>query len=193
MGPTSPCLVDTSVLINLLATENPVDILRISGVDLLVPSRVAREVIRCPRTGGSDVPLQRLLSTEFASQVDVSCNPEPLKCFIALAAGSYGRSLDDGESAALALAAYLDYPLLIDEQTGRSVCGEHFSRLRLSRSVELFREVWNSNEMDRQDAKQALFDALRFGHMHVPKNSKSMEWVRQVLSPKDLACCPSIP
>ena len=162
-------VLDTSVWINLLATEATEAILGALAVACYAPEQVVTEVRRHPVTGttftAEDHPLRQMSPT-------VSILPlegEELDLFLEIVGAPAGEALGDGEAAAIAVAASRGLDLVIDDRKARRILRERFSRVLIHWTVDLLQARSVVAALGRPLIDECLAKALRFGRMHVPR------------------------
>jgi predicted nucleic acid-binding protein len=161
-------VLDTSVWINLLATEATEAILSALAVPCHAPEQVIREIRRHPVTGVL-FPADRHPLREMPSMVSiVSLEGPELDLFFGIVGAPVRDALGDGEAADIAVAISRGLDLVIDDRKARRILRERFSQLRTYWTVDLLkaRRVVTALGRDRVDG--CLAKAQRFGRMHVP-------------------------
>lgn len=118
-----PLVLDTSVWINVLATEEAPRIVGALGRDPLVPEQVLAEIKRDPLTKEpfqpGNHPLRTIVPVQLTHLSDVE-----RETFLALVGAPAGDRLGDGEAAAIAVAAHREASLVIDERKARRILRE---------------------------------------------------------------------
>lgn len=115
--PSGIVVLDASVLINLLGCGEPVAVLAGLGHKCLMEQRTLKEVRRHPIPGVELEPtVRRLLSDSTLEEVRMT--DDEYEGYLSLVTGPLGTRLDDGESAALAIAAR-GASLILDERRAR--------------------------------------------------------------------------
>lgn len=138
-----PAVVDTCVLINLLATNRLADIAPHVAPDLLVCSAVAGESIYLRPLDASQPPEPVTLDPLFASGVLTACdcaNDIEEQLYI-----NYALELDDGEAMSLAIAHARNLPLATDEKKARRVIQDNARHLRVISTAEILR-AWSTGK-----------------------------------------------
>ena len=121
-------VLDTSVLINLLATEAMNAILEALAVPCHAPQQVLAEVCRDPVTGVI-FPAERHPLREKSSAVSIlALEGTELDLFLRIVGAPAGDALGDGEAAAIAVAISRGLDLVIDDRKARRIVRERFSR-----------------------------------------------------------------
>jgi predicted nucleic acid-binding protein len=168
-GQSGGLVLDTSVLINLLATETMEAILYALGAPCHAPEQVILEIKRHPVTGaifaGDKHPLRRR-----ASRVSiVSLEREELDLFLDIVSRPAVDALGDGEAAAIAVAVTRGLDLVIDDRKARRILRQQFGQVRTYWTVDLLRAQQVLAALGRPQAEDCFARARRFGRMHVPR------------------------
>ena len=101
--PKGNAVLDASVIINLLGCGEPARVLSALGCPCIVETRTLREIQRHPEPGRShETILQDLVSRELL--VVVRMTDEEYENYLGYVQGPLASRLDDGESAAIAIA-----------------------------------------------------------------------------------------
>ena len=161
--------MDTSVVINLLATGRMSDIVGCLGINILVPSQVRREVLRDPISklplDENNHPLDRVEGVKI-----VALSASSLALFLSLVEGEAAHGLGDGEAAAIAHAATGNHAVAIDERKARRILHSHFSEISLVSSIEILTSPLVAAALTSIGAQKAIDDANMFGRMHIPRD-----------------------
>ncbi len=147
-----PAVIDTCVLINLLATERMVEICRLIAPLCLVCSAVSAEslYLRSLEPDGKLEPIN--LSPLFANGTLTSCKiEEPAEENLYV---SYALELDDGEAMSLALAHARNLALATDERKARRLARENAPRIKLISTAEIV-HAW-AKDKRREEAISAV-------------------------------------
>ena len=168
MAATLNLVLDTSVWINLLATEQPWKILTALGAHCIVPEAVLREIKRSPVTQQTYSVEKHPLRGKQGVQV-VELSNEELNIFLELVSKDSVDALGDGEAAAIAIAKVRQCELALDDRKARRIVGKCHPEIRVHMTVDL---LLHSNVRTRlgEEASETAFNlASQFGRMHVPK------------------------
>jgi predicted nucleic acid-binding protein len=162
-------VLDTSVWINLLATDAIVPILKALVVPCQAPEQVIDEVNRHPLTGitfsGDNHPLRQMSPRVTVLALD----GVELEIFLEIVGAPAGDALGDGEAAAIALAAARRLDLVIDDRKARRILRQRFSQVRVHWTVDLLQADSVAAALGRPLVDECFARALRFGRMHVPR------------------------
>ncbi len=162
-------VLDTSVWINLLATEAMEAILGALAVPCYAPEQVVTEIRRHPATSttfpAEDHPLRQM-----SPRVSIlSLEGEELDLFLKIVGAPAGEALGDGEAAAIAVAASRGLDLVIDDRKARRILRERFSQVPTHWTVDLLQARSVVAALGRPLIDEYFAKALRFGRMHVPR------------------------
>lgn len=162
-----PLVLDTSVLINLHASTHGGRILSALPNDILVPEIVASELEHeTSRNNGEHKFIQDLVTTR---KIRITVLDErEYEIFESLVSGS--PSLDDGEAATIATAAFRICMPIIDDRKGRQRAQECVPRKQLGWSLDLFRHPKIVSELGESLSIDALYFALRDGRMRIQES-----------------------
>ena len=173
---TIPVIADTSVVINLNATDRAETILDALPNPFLVASEVMLELESNLQTGRNDAAALKALLTSGRAQV-VQFGDTGMEHFSSLISGPASQTLDDGEAATIAYALEMEpHPIpLMDERKANRICAERFAHLVTGSTVDLLAqdEVWKA--LGRACIADAVFDALYAGRMRVLQHH--LKWV----------------
>jgi predicted nucleic acid-binding protein len=162
-------VLDTSVLINLLATEAMAPILGALAVPCYAPEQVITEVRRHPVTGETFSADSHPLRGTSAGIAILSLADAELDLFLGIVGAPAGDALGDGEAAAIAVAASRGLDLVIDDRKARRILRERFGQVRTYWTVDLLRAHPVVTALGRSRADERFATARRFGRMHVPR------------------------
>lgn len=168
-GECGGLVLDTSVWINLLATEMAQSILGALKTHCTVPSQVAAEIKRNPITG-EPIVAEDLLLLGPANQISiVELNGPELELFLDLVGAAAVDALGDGEAAAISVAVSRGLDLAIDDKKARRILRERFKDVKIYWTVELLRAPSVIDALGARLAEECFANARRFGRMHVPR------------------------
>jgi predicted nucleic acid-binding protein len=162
-------VLDTSVLINLLATEALSTILGALNVPCHAPEQVLAEICRDPITGAI-FPAERHPLRDTSSRISVlSLESTELELFLRIVGAPAGDALGDGEAAAIAVSVSRGLDLVIDDRKARRIVRERFTQVRTYWTVDLLRARPVVAALGRYQVDEYFTKARRFGRMHVPR------------------------
>lgn len=182
-----PRVLDASVLINLLAVEPSLarEILRARAAPLIVTKRVIeREVLENPRDRSLPArPRFDGLAADDLIRV-VPLDDQALTRFVDLA-----MEVGDGEAATIACAESTSGIAVLDDGPARRLDG--IAHLEIEWSTDILMHGSVIDRLGHEVVANAVFDALRFGRMRVPR--AALNGVIQLVGPDRAGCCPSLP
>ena len=159
-------VLDTSVVINLHASQFADRIVDALPNKILVPEIVAAELCHeASQAKGEHRFIQDMVAIGKVCLIPL--NEREYRLFGNLVSGS--RSLGDGEAATIAIGVCRGNLPIIDERKGRRrahahLCGEHPGW-----SLDLFRHPRVVAALGEKGAAEALYLALRDGRMRIPE------------------------
>jgi predicted nucleic acid-binding protein len=163
-------VLDTSVWINLLATEAMEAILEALAVPCHAPEQVIAEISRHPVTGAVLAPDRHPLRGTSPPVSIVSLQSTELELFLGIVAAPAGDALGDGEAAAIAVAVSRGLDLVIDDRKARRILRERFRRVRTYWTVDLLKARAVVTALGGRRADECFARAREFGRMHVPRS-----------------------
>jgi predicted nucleic acid-binding protein len=182
-------VLDTSVVLNLLASGRSRFLLKNMPSQVIVPAAVIREVTREPplasELGGA---LEPLLAAGLLTKVEPS--DEQVEIALELAGAPAPDNLDDGEAYAIALAANLNATIGVDERKARRIILKRWPTLPRHFTIELFRIAAQRGAMEEADYADLVFSALRFARMRIPNEYRSE--IIKLIGIERARVCPSL-
>ncbi|MBR0778976.1 hypothetical protein JQ625_29480 [Bradyrhizobium diazoefficiens] len=182
-------VLDSSVVINLLATGHAAAILKSLAMPVVLTDNVVREVEFDSFKGRHEIGL---LQEMIADQVLLvrQLEGQALETFFALVSGPASESLGDGEAATLALAHAKGCSAAIDEKKATRLAAERFASTRLVTTVDIL--AHNSVRVGLGEAMlaDAAFQALRFARMQVREHQ--FNWIARLIGPQNVEACSSL-
>jgi predicted nucleic acid-binding protein len=188
-NPVPALVLDSSVVINLLATKHGGSILRALSLPLVVTENVVQEI----RSGtASGRPEFDLLMQEVDRQTlrIETLSDDMLPSFFDLVSGSTISTLGDGEAATIAYAQSSAFAAAIDEKKATRIASERFAALKLVTTVDILAHAPVRDSLGKESLGDAIFDALRIARMQV--RDHQFDWIRQQLGEERVAACPSL-
>lgn len=136
-----PVVLDTCILINLLATDRVEEILRVVAPQCLVCSAVSKESLYLrplqPDAQAEAIDLSLLFEARILAPCDTEAASEE-ELYV-----NYASELDDGEAMSLAIAQARTFVLGTDDRKTRRLIRENISRLSIVSIVEII-HAWAS-------------------------------------------------
>ena len=188
--PSSPLVLDASVVINLNATGCAAQILTAIPNRIVVTDIVADELDSGRAKGRTDADqLELLVSGLQIERVALSSIAEGH--FLDLVAGSGASTLDDGEAATVAWAVAHGGIPIIDDKKGIAICRNKFSFLMIGSTTDLFYQREVREAVNDFELAEALYFALSIARMRVPDHQ--LAWVVSIIGQERAATCHSLP
>jgi hypothetical protein len=181
-------VLDTSVVVNLLASGHPETILRALGVRRVIVAVTSREILRHPLdTSRKGDPMAPLIEAGVIEQIPLDPAAQPR--FMELVGAVAPDGLGDGEAAALACGELLMLPVALDETKGRRVAQQKLPGVRLvcSGAIFLCPAVKAALGTDLGDA---VYSALVHARMRILAEHDSA--VRKLIGDERANQCPSL-
>jgi len=169
--PIGPLVLDASVIINLLGSGSPETILAATGVDCIVVEQTLAEITRHPIAGlchkeilsalGHDghIQLHRMSSEEYA-------------LYLSLIQGASSECLDDGESAAIAVAVSTKQAVILDDGKARRIRRERFPSVPVVSSLQLFVAAGVRSGWPLEQVRGVVASAITTAKMNVVKGEE---------------------
>ena len=176
--PSGIVILDASVLINLFGCGEPVAVLAGLGEKCLMEQRTLREVQKHPIPGFDlNVPLSALLAAGTLEEARMT--EDEYETYLTFVSGPLGTRLDDGESAALAIAGR-GASIILDERKARRRARECVKDVVIASSLQLMvtsgcRQAWSV-----QQVRDLVAAARLHSRMGVPREDSAL--LEQLLS-----------
>lgn len=185
----SALVLDSSVLINLLATKHFRPILNALSVPLIVTTNVLREIELGATDGRSEFGLLEDLISDKILRVE-ELKKAALEDFFRLVSGRTSESLGDGEASTLAFAQHNDIMAAIDEKKATRFAAERFPTLKLLTTVDILASTSVHKAISKSSLAEATLDALRYARMQVREHQ--FDWVVKLVGQENVNKCPSL-
>ena len=167
-------VLDASVIINLLGTGMPEELIGALGRKCVVARNALREITRDPLTGQSAaVPLKSLTDVGLLERQEM--HGEALAMFLDLSLAQPPAGLGDGEAATIAYAVATGASAVIDERKATRIGAAKFPKLRIISTLDLLSCCPVARAIGGATLSDAVFAALIHARMRVP--SEFREWV----------------
>lgn len=187
---SSSFIADTSVLINLNATDSFAKIAQALPNKLLVVEEVFQELKDGSEKGYQDAEyLSKLIDKKYITLV--SLGSHGTEVFEELISGNAQDTLDDGEAATIAFAREAGGAVLIDERKANRICSNKFPDQEVGCSVDILSHPKVTSALGKNTTKIAIFNALFHGHMRVLPHH--IEWVIKTIGAEKAKLCNSLP
>ena len=188
--PTLLAVADTSVVINVNATQCAGTILDALPYRIAVVKEVALELEAGRRNGRNDA--DGLNALVGAGQVEiVHLGNDGIGHFARLVSGPAADTLDDGEAATIAYAMEHCATALIDERKANKICAKRFRALLTGCTVDLLAHSEIETALGRTGLAEAVFNALYYGRMRVPE--LHLDWIVTLIGQDRTGKCISLP
>ncbi|WP_321794833.1 hypothetical protein [Caballeronia sp. J97] len=185
----SQIVLDTSVVINLLATGRASQILQSLEIPTLITENVEQEL----RNGSlSERPeMDELLALLDSETLRVATlDGQASAVFFDLVGGTVAESLDDGEAATLAFALHHNLSAAIDEKKATRIATERYPSLRLITTVDIFAFGPVKKHLSDDDLKNAIFRALSLARMQV--REPQFDWIAETIGSEKVQLCSTL-
>jgi len=186
----TPLVIDTSVVINLVASGHGNKIARLLKRQVLVPEIVSGELQLGAEVGCKDASVL----SEWIAQGTIqkaALSEAALDHFERLISGASSASLDDGEAATIAHAQDIGAIAVIDERKATRICKELFPSVVCISTVDVFFHPNIIQQLGQELMVEALFNALTEARMRVLPHHQQR--VADLLGPERVVVCSSLP
>jgi predicted nucleic acid-binding protein len=168
MGPPKGLVLDTSVWINLLATEQIQQIVKALDCPCIAPKIVVDEIRHDPITQ-KPYNLEEHPLTKISNIQVIDLDDDELDLFIRLVGQHPTDSLGDGEAAAIAAAKVRGLAVALDDKKARRIMREQYPDTPVLMSIDILQCNAIRTLLGDERAQEAIDKAVRFGKMHIPK------------------------
>ena len=182
-------VLDTSSLINIVATKFAVPILTSLGCSCWIDEIVKRELLRFP---GVDNTREQVLQELEENNLVLSLvmNDEEAETFQSFVGSDAITSVDDGEAATLSIALHRELVAVIDERKASGLAQRHVPPIHTANTIDILRlprviEVLTDNHLS-----DAVFNALVDARIRVPLDEE--DWVRDLIGEERAGICTSL-
>lgn len=183
-----PAVLDTSVIINLSASQSGGQILDAIPNNIIVPQPVVTELNHQMGKVESEVCfIDALISSGKVQKVELSENE--LELFKRTVAAN--NSLGDGEAATIAVASQRNSLAILDDRKGRNHVRSVMANVILGWSIEIFLHPFVLSRIGEDGISEAVYLALRDGHMRI--HETHCEEVVKIIGIQRALDCPSLP
>jgi predicted nucleic acid-binding protein len=182
-------VLDSSVVINLLATGHAASILKALAMPVVLTDNVVREVELGSSNGRQEVGLLREMVADQVLTIS-ELEGHALETFFTLVSGPAAKSLGDGEAATLALAHARSCSAAIDEKKATRLATERFTSIRLVTTVDILAHDGVRAGLGDARLADAAFQALRLARMQV--REQQFDWIARLIGPQNVEACSSL-
>lgn len=191
LTPSSRAVVlDTSVVLNVLASGGAARLLESSGYTFWVPTPVLREVTSEPHPSTSESNSLRAL-LDLGLLREIAPEGDTLETYLSLASAPSPDGLEDGESAAIAVAESLGCFTALDDRKARRIATARRPSDVPMCSLDLFKNLEGHANFANGELCDMVFNSLRLARMRVMHTH--MEWVVQLIGTERARQCSSLP
>lgn len=170
--PAGPLVLDASVLFNILGTGKPKAILQAVGVECWVEQRTAAEVRRMPGQRTEGAPLQPLFEDGCLQLCRMS--DDAYETYISLVGGAPTETLDDGESAAIAVATNGLGSVVLDDKKARRILSSRFGVANPGSSLTLLLTAATRANWTLQELRAVITAARTVSRMAVIPDERTL-------------------
>lgn len=170
--PAGPLVLDASVLFNLLGTGRPKEVLQAIGVVCWVEARTAAEVRRMPGQRVESAPLQPLFDDGCLKLCRMS--EQAYETYISLVSGPPTEALDDGESAAIAIAVDGFGSVVLDDKKARRVLSNRFADSARGSSLSMLLAAAMRANWSMQELRTVIAAARTVSRMAVVSEERAL-------------------
>lgn len=170
--PAGPLVLDASVLFNLLGTGRPQELLKALGVPCLVEERTAAEVRRMPGERTESAPLRPLFDDGCLTLCRMTT--QGYETYLSLLSGPSTDTLDDGESAAIAMAVTGAGSVVLDDKKARRILAARFPGCTSGTSLSLLVEAAHRAAWSEQQLLHAISRAREISRMAVVPHERML-------------------
>jgi predicted nucleic acid-binding protein len=182
-------VLDSSVVINLLASGHPAPILEALPMPIVVTENVVLEIKRAVAANRKDIEqLNELIANEVVAVGQL--RETALEHFVELVSGGTAESLGDGEAATLAFAHGARSSAAIDEKKATRIAASRFASLRLATTIDILSFEAVGEALGQARLEQAMLQALRLARMQVREHQ--FDWVVGVIGSENILACTSL-
>ncbi|MBR0910880.1 hypothetical protein [Bradyrhizobium japonicum] len=182
-------VLDSSVVINLLATGYAASILKGLAIPVVLTDNVVREVELGSSNGRQQVSLLREMIADQVLMIR-ELEGQALETFFGLVSGPASESLGDGEAATLALAHARGCSAAIDEKKATRLATERFASTRLVTTVDILAHGGVRAGLGNTRLAEAALQALHLARMQV--REQQFDWIARLIGQQNVEACSSL-
>ncbi|MGO4281537.1 PIN domain-containing protein [Cupriavidus sp. RAF20_2] len=182
-------VMDTSVVINVLATGHASSILSALAIPIIVTENVVQELDRGQSAGYPQGKQLRALIADSVVRVE-GLDDSELELFMELVSGRTERTLGDGEAATLAMSYSRGTSAAVDEKRATQIARSRFAGVRLVTTVDILAHPGVRTLLGRDTLSEATFLALTEARMQV--HDHQFDWIAQLIGPAKVEACRSL-
>ncbi|MDE2833080.1 MAG: hypothetical protein OXM02_00990 [Bacteroidota bacterium] len=190
-SPSDTVLVlDTSAIINLIATREVEHILRAIPDNPGITFQV-REELRLGAQSGHEESQQLQILINMGLIQEVQMTPACLPVYRNLVEGAARETLDDGEASCIAYAEIHGAKVVMDERKATRLVGVLFREIQLMSTVELLFDQTVRSALGPSRHSDAVYNALKDARMFVSISFETK--VVELIGHERAAACVSLP
>lgn len=187
---TQTIVLDSSVVINLLACGDAARFLERLDCKVVLPRQVVNEVRREPmQHPDSANSFPSLLQTGLLQLYELE--DEHYLKFLDLVGAAAPDSLGDGEAATIAAAEHLQCVALIDERKATRIARSRRDRTLTACSIDLYAYCLGAAKYSKEEVASLVFNSMQHARMRIPQERKS--WVLDLIGEERALQCTCFP
>ena len=169
----SAVVLDASAVINLLGSGKAEKCLKGLAIPCLIEERTFAEIKRHPIPGLCHVAALDELERNALLSVHRMTRDE-YEIYLSLVSGTATKSLDDGESAAIAIAVMRGCAVVLDDRKARRVHRDRFPSVQMSSSLRLFIAAGERAGWPKERIAEYVEAARRTARMNIVKGEEGL-------------------
>lgn len=181
-----PLVLDTSVVINLIATTIPVQIIKSLAQNVVVGEATIQEIGFGEKKGYQDSGCLKLLIDNGVVGVE-EMDEGAFQIFEELVTGGMASSLGDGEAATIAIAVSKGKTAVIDEKKAHNICAQKFPEQLVGTTIELLSHSAVLDAVGQTSLSDAVLQSLQNARMQV--RAHQLDWVIGMIGEDAAANC----
>lgn len=182
-------VMDTSVVINVLATGHASSILGALAIPIIVTENVVQELDRGQSSGYAHGKQLGALIADSVVRVE-GLDDSELELFMDLVSGRTERTLGDGEAATLSMSHSRGTLAAVDEKRATQIARSRFARVPLVTTVDILAHPAVRTLLGRDTLSEATFLALTEARMQV--RDHQFDWIAELIGPAKVEACRSL-
>ncbi|WP_157511088.1 hypothetical protein [Frateuria sp. Soil773] len=191
MNSLTPIIVlDSSVVINILACGQPARFLNTLECTAIIPSQVVNEISRGPVQPASQADsFSSLLQSGLLVPHDLV--GENYLQFLNLVGAAVPDSLGDGEAATIASAEQLQCTAIIDERKAMRIARSRRDANLTANTLDLYDYSLTKSHYSREDIASLVFNSMKHARMRIPAERKT--WIIDLIGEERARQCSCFP
>lgn len=185
----SPLVLDSSVVINLVASGRGFELLALIPNECLIVRQVLAELNMGPASGrDGSVTVKEMLDRELL--IPRELHPHGYQVYEDLVCGESLHTLGDGEAATIAHAVAIAGVAVIDEMKANRICCNLYPNLRIASTVDLFSHSSALDGFTDVELVDSVVNALKHARMSVL--SHQLDWILGLIGESKAQQCTSL-